>query len=69
MNDDRQAGPCVNGQRHRWRSGTRALQGALLSVYHEACQRCRRIRIREYTRRGNHIRGYFTTQVEGKEAP
>lgn len=52
------AGACVSG-RHRWdKEERRSAPRALYPVYIQRCQNCGRIRVIEYTKRGNHIAGY-----------
>ena len=61
--EDLHAGPCLSG-RHSWGKEVNVQRGISFWVSHQRCRKCSRIRVREYTNRGNHIRGYIT-----KEAP
>jgi hypothetical protein len=59
------AGNCVNGGRHSWRSKEfRISKGAFTSLYGTICAKCQRIRITEYTKRGNHVAGYRQASVD-----
>lgn len=58
---DQTAGPCVDGKRHRWRSGEILVhRGVISRRYAMPCRCCLRVKIKEYTRRGNHTAGYTT---------
>lgn len=55
------AGPCTTGGTHKWYSvEILVFKGATSRRYETACRRCDRMRVREYTQRGNHIAGYRT---------
>lgn len=54
------AGPCLNGGRHKWGNETNRRAGVYSTHYDEPCLKCARVRVREYTKRGNHVAGYFT---------
>lgn len=55
------AGPCINGSRHKWGKETNRC-GDIHIYYEEPCLNCRRVRIRVYTRTGNHVEGYETRE-------
>lgn len=53
------AGRCSTGQRHAWaKKETRLQSGIFSSLYAVRCTRCLRVKIIEYTARGNHVAGY-----------
>jgi hypothetical protein len=54
------AGPCVNGGRHKLGPETNRRDGGVNVWYDEPCLKCARVRVRIYTRRGNRIDGYET---------
>ena len=62
---DSYAGKCVSGL-HRWGKEVRNMAGAYFAIYHQHCSKCRRIRVIEYGKRGNHVQGYLTPTEEEK---
>lgn len=70
MGEDLHAGPCAAGRaRHEWgqeiRNDTGGKPSRYSPVYYIPCLHCPRLRVREYTMRGNHIRGYLTRTETG----
>ena len=57
---DKHAGLCADGKRHKWGKEQDRRAGATAGWSDMQCQRCARVRVIEYTRRGNHTAGYFT---------
>ena len=58
------AGDCTQG-RHSWGPETKTWTGTrypMYPKYNQYCRKCERVRVIEYTQRGNHVAGYFTTQ-------
>lgn len=53
------AGPCTMG-RHIWGPQVKQWAGVFRAHYHQACDKCDRVRVIEYTKGGNHVAGYFT---------
>lgn len=65
------AGRCAAGRRrHEWGKERRRGTGhGLHALYEEPCLHCPRLRIREYTMRGNHIAGYENDQQAAATQP
>jgi hypothetical protein len=61
MRLDKAAGSCrLLNYRHRW-GKERPLQYGVITVRkQQLCLDCDRVRVIAYTRRGNHVEGYFT---------
>ena len=57
---DPRAGRCINGHFHRWGDRENRQLGLAIVRYDIPCTRCDRVRVLEYTKRGNHVAGYFT---------
>jgi hypothetical protein len=59
---DRTAGPCgFLGTRHRWEKKAFTIsRGITTTRTGHRCRDCKRVRVTEYTRSGNHIAGYFS---------
>lgn len=65
MTLEKHGGPCGDGKRHKWGKEENHRAGVTFAQCDIPCQRCARVRVREYTRRGNHIAGYFTRAAAG----
>lgn len=58
MKLDHYAGPCPGKGRHRWGEEGQGQGGWPRPWTETPCQRCGRIKVIEYTHKGNHVKGY-----------
>lgn len=58
MTYEKQSGSCIDGKRHKW--GPSVRRGHLMRYHDEKCLNCNRVRVTQFTKRGNHIAGYYT---------
>ncbi len=62
---DKHAGLCNGNRRHRWGKKEFLISRAVyLSRKGHICDNCDRVRITEFTKRGNHIAGYRNATVD-----
>lgn len=60
---DPRAGPCVVSKFHQWGEKTNRRAYVSFVAYDIPCLVCPRVRVLEYTKRGNRIAGYFTRET------